>query len=144
MPPAGARNPELYEKQNRPVPTLRVVKEDDKGVVIRTMSWKVFGFAPDPAGHVKAPQLGRVLVGEGLGGEREAARPRPLLHAYERPRRQPLGLRDHLPAQDDPFHARTLDLGGGVAEDGVFGEIGMTGGMNGMGVLAWVAMVVWS
>ena len=24
-----------------------------------------FGFAPDPAGHVKAPQLGRVIVGDG-------------------------------------------------------------------------------
>jgi len=43
LPPAGARNPELYEKQNRPVPTLRVVKEDDKGVTINGMKMLATG-----------------------------------------------------------------------------------------------------
>ena len=32
VPPQAARNPEFYHKQNIPVPTLRVVKEDDSGV----------------------------------------------------------------------------------------------------------------
>jgi len=34
VPPQAARDPEFYVKQNRPVPTLRVVREDDNGVVI--------------------------------------------------------------------------------------------------------------
>ena len=37
LPPQAARNPEFYEKQNLPVPTLRVVREDDDGVVISGM-----------------------------------------------------------------------------------------------------------
>ena len=34
LPPQAARNPEFYVKQNLPMPTLRVVREDDDGVVI--------------------------------------------------------------------------------------------------------------
>ncbi|MBV8030188.1 MAG: hypothetical protein JO035_01635 [Betaproteobacteria bacterium] len=34
VPPQAARNPEFYVKQNLPIPTLRVVREDDRGVVI--------------------------------------------------------------------------------------------------------------
>src|SRR6201988_5202681 len=34
LPPQAARNPEFYERQNLPVPTLRVVREDDDGAVI--------------------------------------------------------------------------------------------------------------
>ena len=37
LPPQAARNPEFYEKQNLPVPTLRVVREDDDGVIISGM-----------------------------------------------------------------------------------------------------------
>ena len=37
LPPQAARNPEFYEKQNIPVPTLRVVREDDDGVVMSGM-----------------------------------------------------------------------------------------------------------
>jgi 4-hydroxyphenylacetate 3-monooxygenase len=37
VPPQAARNPEFYEKRNIPVPTLRVVREDDDGVVIAGM-----------------------------------------------------------------------------------------------------------
>ena len=37
LPPQAARNPEFYEKQNLPVPSLRVVREDDDGVVISGM-----------------------------------------------------------------------------------------------------------
>ncbi len=37
LPPQAARNPEFYVKQNLPVPTLRVVREDDDGVVISGM-----------------------------------------------------------------------------------------------------------
>ena len=29
VPPQAARNPEFYHRQNIPVPTLRVVREDD-------------------------------------------------------------------------------------------------------------------
>src|SRR5262249_19697627 len=29
LPPQAARNPEFYQRQNIPVPTLRVVREDD-------------------------------------------------------------------------------------------------------------------
>lgn len=34
VPPQAARNPDIYQKLNLPVPTLRVVREDDDGVVI--------------------------------------------------------------------------------------------------------------
>lgn len=34
VPPQAARNPEVYQKLNLPIPTLRVVREDDDGVVI--------------------------------------------------------------------------------------------------------------
>jgi 4-hydroxyphenylacetate 3-monooxygenase len=34
VPPQAARNPEFYHRQNIPVPTLRVVSEEDDGVVI--------------------------------------------------------------------------------------------------------------
>src|SRR6202453_5463479 len=34
VPPQAARNPEFYHRQNLPVPTLRVVREEDDGVVI--------------------------------------------------------------------------------------------------------------
>ena len=37
IPPQAARNPEFYEKQNLPIPTLRVVREDDDGVVVSGM-----------------------------------------------------------------------------------------------------------
>jgi 4-hydroxyphenylacetate 3-monooxygenase len=37
VPPQAARNPEFYHKQNIPVPTLRVVREDDDGVAISGM-----------------------------------------------------------------------------------------------------------
>jgi 4-hydroxyphenylacetate 3-monooxygenase len=37
VPPQAARNPEFYQKQNLPVPTLQVVREDDDGVVISGM-----------------------------------------------------------------------------------------------------------
>jgi len=37
LPPQGARKPELYEREGMKVPTLRVVDEDDNGVVIDGM-----------------------------------------------------------------------------------------------------------
>ena len=37
VPPQAARNPDFYQKQNMPVPTLRVVREGDDGVVISGM-----------------------------------------------------------------------------------------------------------
>ena len=43
IPPQAARNPEFYEKQNIPVPTLRVVREDDDGVVISGMKMLATG-----------------------------------------------------------------------------------------------------
>ena len=43
VPPQAARNPEFYHKQNIPVPTLRVVKEDDSGVVISGMKMLATG-----------------------------------------------------------------------------------------------------
>ncbi len=42
-PPAAARNPEFYQKENIPVPTLRVVREDDDGVVISGMKMLATG-----------------------------------------------------------------------------------------------------
>src|SRR5690606_12485407 len=32
LPPQAARNPEFYQRQNLPIPTLRVVREEDDGV----------------------------------------------------------------------------------------------------------------
>jgi 4-hydroxyphenylacetate 3-monooxygenase len=43
LPPQAARNPEFYHKQNIPVPTLRVVREDDDGVVISGMKMLATG-----------------------------------------------------------------------------------------------------
>lgn len=43
IPPQAARNPEFYEKQNLPIPTLRVVREDDDGVVISGMKMLATG-----------------------------------------------------------------------------------------------------
>src|SRR5207237_9840739 len=37
LPPQAARNPEFYVKQNIPVPSLRVVREDDDGLVVTGM-----------------------------------------------------------------------------------------------------------
>lgn len=49
LPPQAARNPEFYEKQNLPIPTLRVVDETDDGVVISGMKMLATGgvFADD-------------------------------------------------------------------------------------------------
>ena len=43
IPPQAARSPEFYQKQNIPVPTLRVVREDDDGVVISGMKMLATG-----------------------------------------------------------------------------------------------------
>ena len=43
VPPQAARNPEFYHKQNIPVPTLRVVREEDDGVVISGMKMLATG-----------------------------------------------------------------------------------------------------
>ena len=43
VPPQAARNPEFYQQQNIPVPTLRVVREDDDGVVISGMKMLATG-----------------------------------------------------------------------------------------------------
>ena len=43
LPPQAARNPEFYQRQNLPVPTLRVVREDDSGVVITGMKMLATG-----------------------------------------------------------------------------------------------------
>src|SRR5467141_789184 len=43
IPPQAARNPEFYQKQNIPIPTLRVVREDDSGVVISGMKMLATG-----------------------------------------------------------------------------------------------------
>jgi 4-hydroxyphenylacetate 3-monooxygenase len=43
LPPQAARNPEFYQKQNIPVPTLRVVSEGDDGVVITGMKMLATG-----------------------------------------------------------------------------------------------------
>lgn len=45
VPPQAARNPEFYQRQNIPVPTLRVVREDDSGVVISGMKMLATGAA---------------------------------------------------------------------------------------------------
>jgi 4-hydroxyphenylacetate 3-monooxygenase len=41
--PQAARNPEFYQQKNIPVPTLRVVREDDEGVVIAGMKMLATG-----------------------------------------------------------------------------------------------------
>ncbi len=43
IPPQAARNPEFYVKQNLPVPTLRVVREDDDGLVVSGMKMLATG-----------------------------------------------------------------------------------------------------
>ena len=43
IPPQAARNPEFYVKQNLPIPTLRVIREDDDGVVISGMKMLATG-----------------------------------------------------------------------------------------------------
>lgn len=43
IPPQAARNPEFYQKQNLPIPTLRVTKEDDKGLTISGMKMLATG-----------------------------------------------------------------------------------------------------
>jgi 4-hydroxyphenylacetate 3-monooxygenase len=43
VPPQAARNPEFYHRQNIPVPTLRVVGEDDAGVTISGMKMLATG-----------------------------------------------------------------------------------------------------
>ena len=43
LPPQAARNPEFYQKQNLPVPSLRVVSEDDDGLVITGMKMLATG-----------------------------------------------------------------------------------------------------
>jgi len=49
VPPQAARNPEFYQRQNLPVPTLSVVREADDGVVISGMKMLATGavFADD-------------------------------------------------------------------------------------------------
>src|SRR3984885_10151875 len=43
LPPQGARDPNFYLKQNLPVPTLRVVREEDDGVVLSGMKMLATG-----------------------------------------------------------------------------------------------------
>ncbi len=43
LPPQAARNPEFYQKQNLPTPSLRVVREDDDGLVISGMKMLATG-----------------------------------------------------------------------------------------------------
>ncbi len=43
LPPQAARNPEFYTRQNLPIPTLQVVREDDGGVVISGMKMLATG-----------------------------------------------------------------------------------------------------
>jgi 4-hydroxyphenylacetate 3-monooxygenase len=43
LPPQAARNPEFYERQNLPIPTLRVVREDADGVVLSGMKMLATG-----------------------------------------------------------------------------------------------------
>lgn len=49
VPPQAARNPEFYQRQNLPVPTLSVVREGDDGVVVSGMKMLATGavFAND-------------------------------------------------------------------------------------------------
>jgi len=43
LPPQAARNPEFYQRQNLPVPTLRVVREEDDCVVVSGMKMLATG-----------------------------------------------------------------------------------------------------
>jgi 4-hydroxyphenylacetate 3-monooxygenase len=43
LPPAGARNPEFYQRKSLPIPSLRVVDERDDGVVISGMKMLATG-----------------------------------------------------------------------------------------------------
>jgi len=43
IPPQAARNPDFYQKQNLPIPTLRVVREEDDGLVISGMKMLATG-----------------------------------------------------------------------------------------------------
>jgi len=43
LPPQAMRNPELFLRENRPVPSLRVVREDSEGVVISGMKMLATG-----------------------------------------------------------------------------------------------------
>src|SRR5207245_10491894 len=43
LPPQAARNPEFYQRQNLPVTTLRVVREEDDGVIISGMKMLATG-----------------------------------------------------------------------------------------------------
>jgi 4-hydroxyphenylacetate 3-monooxygenase len=43
LPPQAMRNPELFQRENRQVPSLRVVREDDDGVVISGMKMLATG-----------------------------------------------------------------------------------------------------
>ncbi len=43
IPPQAARNPEFYVRENKPIPTLRVVGEDDRGVTISGMKMLATG-----------------------------------------------------------------------------------------------------
>ena len=43
VPPQAARNPEFYQRQNIPMPSLRVVAEDDRGVTIAGMKMLATG-----------------------------------------------------------------------------------------------------
>jgi 4-hydroxyphenylacetate 3-monooxygenase len=43
LPPQAARNPDFYQKQNLPVPSLKVVREDDDGLVVSGMKMLATG-----------------------------------------------------------------------------------------------------
>jgi len=43
LPPQAARNPDFYQKQNLPIPSLRVVREDDDGLVVSGMKMLATG-----------------------------------------------------------------------------------------------------
>jgi 4-hydroxyphenylacetate 3-monooxygenase len=43
LPPQAARNPEFYQSKNLPVPSLRVVREDDDGLVVSGMKMLATG-----------------------------------------------------------------------------------------------------
>src|SRR5207248_10598096 len=43
LPPQAARNPEFYQKQNLPISSLRVVREDDDGLGVTGMKMLATG-----------------------------------------------------------------------------------------------------
>ena len=43
LPPQAARDPEYYERQNLPIPSLQVVREEDDGIVISGMKMLATG-----------------------------------------------------------------------------------------------------